>query len=164
MTRQLYFTEDGDFRLRLKPLTKNQRSVLSLLNSGLLQAGVAQRLNVSRPYINQITKNLESLGLIKKRKSTHFYDLSLRASLFYSGGVRRMNSPRPGCTTLKRSTGSYLSTGEPVAHKEVRDSKTMTVSQVPDKRVHYNSSWKMRGPVRHKFWYPGNTGDSERHG
>ena len=85
MTRQLYFTEDGDFRLRLKPLTKNQRSVLSLLNSGLLQAGVAQRLNVSRPYINQITKNLESLGLIKKRKSTHFYDLSSEGKSLLSG-------------------------------------------------------------------------------
>jgi predicted transcriptional regulator len=158
ISHQLYFTEGGDFRLRLKPLTKNQRSVLSLLNSGLLQASVAQRLNVSRPYINQITKNLESLGLIKKRKSTHFYDLSSEGKSLLSGRSTADEFTPARLHNFKKKYRIVSSTGEPYTHKEVRDSKTMTVSQVPDKRVHYNSSWKMRGPVRHKFWYPGNAG------
>jgi DNA-binding MarR family transcriptional regulator len=140
--RQLFFNENGDFQPRLKPLTKNQRSVLSLLGAGLLQAGVAQRLNVSRPYVNQIARGLESLGLVKRRGKTWFYDLSPEAKSLLSGAQ-----------ALDQFTPARL-------HNFKRKFRILSVNQSPslDRRAHYTGSWKMRGPLRHKFWYSGSAG------
>jgi hypothetical protein len=140
--RQLFFTESGEFHPRLKPLSKNQRSVLSLLNAGLLQAGVARRLNVSRPYVNQIVRGLESLGLIQRRGKTFFYDLSAEAKSLLSG-----------TQSLDEFTPARL-------HNFKKKFRILSALQSPclDSRAHYTDSWKMRGPLRHKFWYSGGSG------
>jgi DNA-binding MarR family transcriptional regulator len=140
--RQLFFTDDGQFKPRLKPLSKNQRSVLSLLNAGLLQAGVALRLNVSRPYVNQIARGLESLGLVKRRGKTYFYDLSPEAKSLLSGAL-----------ALDEFTPARL-------HNFRKKFRILTSAPSPslDSRAHYTGSWKMRGPLRHKFWYSGGAG------
>lgn len=140
--RQVCFTPEGEYRPRLKPLLKNQRSVLSLLNAGLLQAGVAQRLRVSRPYVNQITKSLESLGLITRRKPTYFYDLSPEAKSLLAG-----------TQALDEFTPARL-------HNFKKKYRILSVTKEPsiDRRAHYQASWKMRGPLRHKFWYSGDAG------
>lgn len=144
VARQLFFGEDGSFSspLRKKPLSKNQRSVLSLLNAGLLQAGVAVRLNVSRPYVNQIVKRLESLGLVKRRGKTFFYDLSNEALGLLSGA-----------RSFDEFTPARL-------HNFKKKFRILSGPSVPclDERVHYQDSWKMRGPLRHKFWYSGEAG------
>ena len=140
--RQIFFTSEGEFRPRLKPLSKNQRSVLALLNAELLQAGVAQRLRVSRPYVNQIVKSLESLGLITRRKPTYFYDLSSEAKSLLSG-----------TQALDEFTPARL-------HNFKKKYRILSVTKEPslDRRAHYQASWKMRGPLRHKFWYSGDAG------
>ena len=139
--RQLFFNENGDFQPRLKPLTKNQRSVLSLLGAGLLQAGVAQRLNVSRPYVNQLVRGLESLGLVKRRGKTWFYDLSPEAKSLLSGAQ-----------ALDQFTPARL-------HNFKKKYRILSGESIClDRRTHYTGSWKMRGPLRHKFWYSGAAG------
>jgi biotin operon repressor len=140
--RQIFFTPEGEYRPHLKPLSKNQKSILSLLNAGLLQAGVADRLRVSRPYVNQIVKSLESLGLISRRKPTYFYDLSPEAKSLL-GGTRALNEFTPARL-----------------HNFKRKYKITSITKEPslDPRAHYQDSWKMRGPMRHKFWYSGAAG------
>lgn len=140
--RQVCFTPDGEYRPRLKPLLKNQRSVLSLLNAGLIQAGIADRLRVSRAYVNQITKSLESLGLITRRKPTYFYDLSPEAKSLLSG-----------TQALDEFTPARL-------HNFKKKYRILSVTKEPslDRRAHYQASWKMRGPMRHKYWYSGDAG------
>jgi len=140
--RQLFFTESGEFHPRLKPLSKNQRSVLSLLGAGLLQAGVAKRLNVSRPYVNQIVRGLESLGLVKRRGKTYFYDLSPEAKSLLSG-AQSLDEFTPARLHNFKKKFRILSAG---------------LSPCLDPRAHYTDSWKMRGPLRHKFWYSGTAG------
>ena len=140
--RQVCFTPDGEYRPRLKPLAKNNKSVLSLLNAGLLQAGIAQRLRVSRPYVNQIVKSLESLKLITRRKPTYFYDLSPEAKSLLSG-----------TQALDEFTPARL-------HNFKKKFRILSVTKEPslDRRAHYQASWKMRGPLRHKYWYSGDAG------
>jgi hypothetical protein len=140
--RQIFFTPEGEYRPRLKPLSKNHRSVLSLLNAGLLQAGVAQRLRCSRPYVNQIVKSLESLGLISRRKPTYFYDLYPEAKSLLAG-----------TQSLDEFTPARL-------HNFKRKYKITSVTKEPslDRRANFQNSWKMRGPLRHKFWYSGDAG------
>jgi hypothetical protein len=140
--RQIFFTPEGEYRPHLKPLSKNNRSVLSLLNAGLLQAGVADRLRVSRPYVNQIVKSLESLGLISRRKPTYFYDLSVEAKSLLAG-----------TQSMDEFTPARL-------HNFKKKYRILTVTKEPsvDPRAHFQNSWKMRGPLRHKFWYSGAAG------
>lgn len=147
--RQLFFTENGEFQPRLKPLRKAQRSVLSLLNAGLLQAGVSRRLNVSRPYINQIVRELESLGLVQRRGKTYFYDLSPEAKSLISGTQSLDEFTPARLHNFKKKYRILSAVHEPYTHKENGD---------PDDRSHYTGSWKMRGPLRHKFWYSGGAG------
>jgi len=148
MGRQLFFTENGEFHPRLKPLSKNQRSVLSLLNAGLLQAGVAGRMKVSRPYVNQIVRGLESLGLVKRRKPTYFYDLSPEAKSLISGAQSLDEFTPARLHNFKKKFRILSSVREPYTRKENGE---------PDDRAHYTGSWKMRGPLRHHFWYSGGT-------
>jgi hypothetical protein len=144
--QQIFFTPEGEYRPRSKPLSKNQRSVLSLLNAGLLQAGIAQRLSVSRPYVNQVTKSLESLGLIQRRKPTYFYDLSHEAKSILAG-TSSINEFTPARLHNFKKKYHILST--------VKEPYIKDASGKPDPRVHYTESWKMKGPIRHKFWYSG---------
>ena len=147
--RQLFFTDDGQFKPRLKPLSRNQRSVLSLLNADLIQAGVAVRLNVSRPYVNQIVRGLEFLGLVQRRGKTYFYDLSPEAKSLISGTQSLDEFIPARLHNFKKKYRILSSTREPHIKKENGE---------PDPRVHYTGSWKMRGPLRHKFWYSGEAG------
>jgi hypothetical protein len=141
-TRQSFFTEQGDYRQRLRPLTKNQKSVLSLLGGGLLQAGIADLLHVSRSYVNQTVKRLESLDLIKRRKPTYFYDLSSEAKSLIAGTARLDEFTPARMHNFKRKYRIIGKTGDPSI----------------DKRAHFSGSWKMRGPLRHHYWYPGEAG------
>jgi DNA-binding MarR family transcriptional regulator len=140
--RQIFFTPEGEYRPRLKPLSKNQKSILSLLNAGLLQAGVAQRLRCSRPYVNQIVKSLESIGLISRRKPTYFYNLSPEAKSLLAG-----------TQALDEFTPARL-------HNFKRKYRITSVTKEPslDPRANFQNSWKMRGPLRHKYWYSGDAG------
>ena len=149
ISRQLFFAPDGEFRPRLKPLSRNQKRVLSLLNAELLQADIARKLHVSKPYVCQIVKGLESLKLISRRGFTYFYYLSPEAKSLLSG-VSTLDEYTPArIHNFKKKfrilSGSHI----PFTNKENGD---------PEERVHYNGSWKMRGPLRHKFWYPGEKG------
>jgi biotin operon repressor len=138
-SRQLFFTPEGEYWPTLKSLSRRQRSVLSLLNCGLLQAGVAERLHVSRPYVNQIVRHLESLGLVMRRKPSFFYDLSPEAKSLLAGS-----------SSLDDYTPARL-------HNFKKKFRILSVVQEPslDARAQYLKSWKMRGSPRHKFWYSG---------
>src|SRR5512137_562942 len=70
----------------VKGLSENQRKIVSLVNCGLTQSQIADKLGFSRAYINQQIKRLLSFNLIQrvethpsfegKREYTHFYELS----------------------------------------------------------------------------------------
>jgi len=138
-SRQLFFTPEGEYWPTLKSLSRRQRSVLSLLNCGLLQAGVAERLHVSRAYVNQIVRHLESLGLVMRRKPSFFYDLSPEAKSLLAGS-----------SSLDEYTPARM-------HNFKKKFRILSVVQEPslDARAQYLKSWKMRGSPRHKFWYSG---------
>ena len=81
----------------IKGLTPNQKKILSLVNCGLCQATISQRMKVSRAYICTEIKKLESRNLIKtidiypkvpgKRSYTKFYELSPQAKGQIQKGV-----------------------------------------------------------------------------
>lgn len=113
-----------------------------MLGAGLTQAGIADRVKKSRPFINQVTKNLESLELIQRRKPTYFYDLSNEAKELLSGTSKLDEYTPARVHNFKRKYKIISRTGEPTR----------------DKRAHFEKSWNMRGGERSKFWYSGDAG------
>jgi DNA-binding MarR family transcriptional regulator len=149
--RQCTFGELDNLQT-IKGLTENQRKIVSLINCGLNQALIAQRLGFSRSYINQVIKRLLSFGLIQriethpsaegKREYTHFYQLSPELK----GRVAK-NQPEEPFTACRvhnlRMKVKIISQSAPVS---------------TDKRASYSKSWQMRGGARHKFWFSGKAG------
>ena len=129
-----------------------------MLGAGLTQAGIADRVKKSRPFINQVTKNLESLGLIQRRIPPYFYDLSNEAKELLSGAARLDEYTPARVHNFKRKYKIISKTGEPYTHKEVRDKETFKLISVPDPRSHFEKSWDMRGGERSKFWYSEDAG------
>jgi predicted transcriptional regulator len=136
----------------VKGLSENQRKIISLVNCGLTQSQVADKLGFSRAYINQQIKRLISFNLIQriethpsvegKRDYTHFYELSPELK-----GRIASNKPEEVFTAMR-------------THNIRRKFKIISQSAPPtkDKRTSYSKSWMMRGGERHKFWFPGKAG------
>jgi len=149
--RQCTLGELGNIQT-VKGLSENQRKIVSLINAGLCQADVAQRLKFSRAYINQEIKKLLSNNLIQriethpsqagKRQYTHFYELSPQVREQMGKGVRpepftscRVHNLRMKCHIISQSASVSI-----------------------DKRASYSKSWMMRGGARHKYWFSGKAG------
>src|SRR5512137_1743374 len=136
----------------VKGLSENQRKIVSLVNCGLTQAQIAQKLGFSRAYINQQIKRLLSFNLIQrvethpsiegKREYTHFYELSpeLKGRI----GNNKPDEPFTACRVHNLR----------MKVKIVSQSKPVSI----DKRASYSKSWTMRGGDRHKFWFSGKAG------
>jgi predicted transcriptional regulator len=136
----------------IKGLSENQRRIVSLVNCGLTQSQVADKLGFSRAYINQQIKRLLSFNLIQriethpsaegKRDYTHFYELSPELK-----GRIVKNLPEESFTACRvhnlRLKVKVISLSSPVS---------------TDKRASYSKSWMMRGGARHKFWFSGKAG------
>jgi predicted transcriptional regulator len=149
--RQCTFGELDNLQ-SIKGLTENQRKIVSLINCGCNQAGIANKLKFSRSYINQVIKRLLSFNLIQriethpsaegKREYTHFYQLSPELK-----GRIGKNAPEEIFTSCRvhnlRMRVSVISLSAPVS---------------TDKRASYSKSWMMRGGARHKFWFSGKAG------
>jgi len=133
-------------------LNDTQRKILSLLNCDCCQATIALRIKKSRAYVNQTVKKWESEGLIQaheiypkepgKRSYTKFYQLSpeLKARLNGDKVAEPFTSVRMHYFRLKVTI--------------ISQSKEIAL----DKRAKYEKSWMMRGGLRHRFWYIGNSG------
>jgi DNA-binding Lrp family transcriptional regulator len=136
----------------IKGLSENQRKIVSLVNCGLTQAQIAQRLGFSRAYINQQIKKLLSNNLIQRiethpsaegiREYTHFYELSQQVKEQVGKGT----VPEP--FTACRIHNIRLKV------KIINQSAAVSI----DKRASYSKSWQMRGGARHKFWFSGKAG------
>jgi predicted transcriptional regulator len=136
----------------IKGLSENQRKIVSLVNCGLTQSQVADKLGFSRAYINQQIKRLLSFNLIQriethpssegKRDYTHFYELSPELKGRIAG-----NKPDETFTSCRvhnlRLKVKVISLSAPVS---------------VDKRASYSKSWQMRGGARHKYWFSGKAG------
>jgi predicted transcriptional regulator len=143
---------DVDSLRTIKGLSENQRKIVSLVNCGLTQAQVAQRLGFSRAYINQQIKRLLSFNLIQriethpslegKRDYTHFYELSPQVREQVGKGT--VPEPFTSCRVHNlRMKVKIISQSAPISM---------------DKRASYSKSWEMRGGARHKFWFSGKAG------
>jgi len=149
--RQLTLEESVNVR-EVKGLTEPQRKIISLVSCGLCQADIARKLQVSRSYVNQVIKRMETHGLIQrvdthktqpgKRSYTLFYQLSPELQSRVKGD--KMAEPFTACRVHNlRMKVAIISVSDPLS---------------TDKRTGYQHSWKMRGPLRHKYWYSGKAG------
>jgi len=149
--RQLTLEESVNVR-EIKGLTEPQRKIISLVSCGLCQADIARKLQVSRSYVNQVIKRMETHGLIQripthptipgKRSYNLFYELSPELKSRVKGD--KMAEPFTACRVHNlRMKVAITSVSDPLS---------------TDKRTGYQHSWKMRGPLRHKYWYSGKAG------
>ena len=136
----------------IKGLTGNQKKILSLVNCGLCQANISEKMKVSRAYICTEIKKLESRNLIKtidiypkvpgKRSYTKFYELSPQAKGQLQKGV-----PEEWFTAARMH---YIR----MKFHIISQSNSVSL----DKRTEYSKSWNMRGGARHKFWFSSKSG------
>ena len=134
----------------MKPLTANEKSVLRLFDKGFIQAGIftlkviknQKGKPVSKPYINLITKKLESINLIYRNRPLFTYSLSAEAKSLLAGTVSANEYTPARVHNFKRKFKILSSTGTPSI----------------DKRTNFEKSWNMRGGARHKFWFAGDAG------
>jgi predicted transcriptional regulator len=149
--RQCTLGELGNIQT-VKGLSENQRKIVSLVNCGLTQSQVADKLGFSRAYINQQIKRLLSFNLIQriethpsiegKRDYTHFYELS--PELKQRIGTNKPEETFTSCRVHNlRLKVPVISLSAPVS---------------TDKRASYSKSWQMRGGTRHKYWFSGKAG------
>jgi predicted transcriptional regulator len=143
---------DVDSLRTIKGLSENQRKIVSLVNCGLTQARVAQRLGFSRAYINQQIKRLLSFNLIQriethpslegKRDYTHFYELSPQVREQVGKGT--VPEPFTSCRVHNlRMKVKIISQSAPISM---------------DKRASFSKSWQMRGWQAKEFWFSGKAG------
>lgn len=142
---QAKFSDEGTFTHRKQTLTENQRKIISLISCGLTQAQTAKRLGFSRPYVNQVIKKLESSSLIKRIKTQ------------VREGVRAYNYFYEVAPEAK-TPGTYFTPFRVHAIRKKFRILKQSGEISTDKRTSFNRSWKIRGPLRHKFWYPGKAG------
>jgi len=119
----------------------------------MCQAEIARKIKVSRSYVNQVIKRLESLGLIQ-RVDTHKTKPGMRAyTLFYELSPElkaRIKGDKVAAPFTEMRT-----------HHIQMKFKVISQSDKPtkDKRTSFNKSWFMRGQSeRFKYWYIGRAG------
>ena len=133
--------EDVKSVRKVKALTDRQRQVLALLDQGVMQSGISRRLNITPARVCQIVSALEKKGLVKAktqqatfehRKYRQWFDVVPEAKI---EGIRltpfRAHNFRKKFRIIAQDGDLAL-----------------------DKRAGYNKSKKMRGPMRHVFWFP----------
>jgi hypothetical protein len=129
---------------KVKALTDRQRQVLVLLGKGFWQSDIADRLKLSPPRVNQITKKLLSLGLIKKK-----IESNIKGPREYHNYYEVMPEAKIPGTDFN------------ICHVHRIRMKFKILSQSGpaslDKRTGYSKSHPMRGWQNHKFWYSGKT-------
>jgi hypothetical protein len=149
--RQCTFSEISGVE-QIRGLTENQRKIVSLINCGCNQAGIASKLKFSRSYVNQVIKRLLSFNLIQriethpsaegKRDYTHFYQLSPELK-----GRIGKNAPEEVFTACRvhnlRLKVKLISQSAPIS---------------VDKRASWSKSWNMRGWTANKYWFSGKAG------
>jgi len=150
-SKQLTFNDINELK-RIPGLSENQRKIVSLINCGLNQALIADKLKFSRSYVNQVVKRLLSFGLIQriethpfvagKRSYTHFYQLSPELK-----GRITKNLPDEQFTSCRvhnlRMKVKIISQSSPLS---------------TDKRASFSKKWPMRGWWGHKYWFSGKAG------
>lgn len=132
-------------------MTSNERRVINLIGLGFFPADVARKMKVSSPYVNTLLKKLLSKGLIQRtepkprqdgrREYHHFYEISPQLREQLQG-----KEPEQFTACRVHNLRKKL--------KILSQSKELSL----DKRAGYQKSWKIKGPLRHKFWYPGKAG------
>lgn len=126
-------------------LTANQKRVVSLLGEGCTQGIIAKRMHVSRSFVSQTVKMLESNNLIKKQSPgtyNSFYDLSTELKTRFKGEEKpRFTHCEPHHIRRK--------------YRILYRSNDLSL----DKRAGFVKSWKMRGWQGFKFWFPGKAGE-----
>jgi hypothetical protein len=126
-------------------LTANEKRVVTLLDVQCTQGLIAERLHLSRSFVSQTVKKLESHNLIKKitpGKYNTLYTLSSDLKLKYND------------KSLKRFSHAdthYVKRKYRIVHISHPVSK--------DKRAGYQKSWNLSGWEEHKFWYDGKAGE-----
>jgi hypothetical protein len=130
---------------KVKALTDRQRQVLVLLSQeGFWQSDIAKRLNISPARVSQITRKLESLGLVQKK---------------IESDIKGPREYRNSYEVLPEAKISGI--GFNICHVHRIRMKFRIISQSGpaslDKRTGYTKSHAMRGWQSHKFWYPGRT-------
>jgi uncharacterized protein YerC len=126
-------------------LSQNQKRVVRLLDDGCTQGIIADRMHVSRSFVSQTVRMLESQNLIKKQfpsKYNCFYQLSPELQTRYP----------------KEEMPEFISTR---VHNIRRKYRILHQSHPVslDRRLGFMKSWKMRGAWWHKFWYSGKAGE-----
>jgi hypothetical protein len=142
----LLFTEAENIRHQTRCLSKNQRKIIALVACQLNQSQIADRLSVSRPYVNQVVKRLESWNLIKRIPNGKTRD-GIRSYTYYYEVCPEVLVGQQPFTPYR-------------VHNIRRKFKILKQSGdiVKDKRAAWTKSWPMRGGERHKFWFPGRAG------
>jgi DNA-binding MarR family transcriptional regulator len=145
--RQLFFDNYGTIP-RFKPLSDLEKRILICFKDGLTQTRIAELVHRSRPRINQLTKKMESIGLIRrinlqndngKRDYNYFYELTPLALELLKGDKRLEQLTPVRIHNFRRKFAIIQKTREPET----------------DKRTGYQKSWKMRGAIWHMYWFPG---------
>lgn len=132
--------EDVKSVRKVKALTDRQRQVLALLDQGVMQSGISRRLNITPARVCQIVSALEKKGLVKAKT---------QQATFEHRKYRQWFDVVPEA----KIEGIKLS---PIrAHNFIAKYKVHAQSGelVLDKRAGYNRSKKMKGPLRHIFWF-----------
>ena len=129
---------------KVKALTDRQRQVLVLLSQGFWQSDIADRLKISSARISQITRKLESLGLVQKKVESD---------------IKGPREYRNSYEVLPEAKVSGI--GFNICHVHRIRMKFRIISQSGpaslDKRTGYTKSHAMRGWQSHKYWFPGRT-------
>jgi DNA-binding transcriptional regulator GbsR (MarR family) len=143
--RQVTFNEIGNTH-SFKPLTRNQRKIITLLGLQLTQSDIARKLGFSRSYVNRIKKRLESLGLIKRLSTQSGKEGTREYNLFYEvcPDVRIPDIEFTACRVHNVRKKFTI----------IRQSEKVST----DSRASYTKSWQMRGWQGHKYWYAGKAG------
>jgi hypothetical protein len=119
--------------------------VVRLLDEGCTQGIIADRMHVSRSFVSQTVRLLESQNLIKKQfpsKYNCFYQLSPELKTRYP----------------VEEEPQFINTR---VHNIRRKYRVLHLSHAVslDQRAGFMKSWKMRGHYTHKFWYSGKAGE-----
>jgi predicted transcriptional regulator len=136
---------------KIHSLSDNQRKILALVNCKLTQAQIADKLHVSSSYVCQTIGKLRAFNLIKKletqrsregvREYNNFYELSPELKGSIKKEVEQVFTPARVHHILRKFR--IVSQSGPASR---------------DKRASFSKAWKMKGPDRIKYWYPGKAG------
>jgi len=150
----------------IQSLTTNQINICKFLEEGYYQAFIAKRLKISRGYVNQTVKKLESLQLISPKKFTYHDTKTKRTKSvaigdpFHGRATTYVVSDKLKLLISKynpHKDGTYVLCSP--HHKKL---KYDIIDLKPDWNLNgwregraksiYIRSWKPRGPTRH-LWH-----------